>query len=135
MRRILVDLYVIVMLRRMVFGFLIVLALFAVAAVGDATYVAAVSIASVVVALSPGPLKWFNARYHPTRGQMAAVSFGIAAIIAIVAVGASGEWKGIDFTSVATLIGTAGFLWSVQQGLFHILRPQLDVPKDDPKPA
>lgn len=113
---------------RRLLGFTVLAALLQIAAVGDSSFILALQIAGVINAAAPLPLKYVNARWHPSRRVMVAISFVLAALVALGSVIYTGEWRGIDFTSIGALIITAGFAWSIQQGVFHAFSPVFDAP-------
>lgn len=86
-------------------------------AVGPVTYSTAMSIAVVVVALSPIVLRLVNL----SGPMMAVISFGVAAAVALGAGFLSGELTQADFTTV-NLYATMGALWAVQQAVFQLFK-------------
>lgn len=86
-------------------------------AVGPVTHSTAMSIAVIVVALSPIVLRLVKI----SGPLMAVISFAVAAVVALAAGFLSGELSQADFTTV-NLYATMGALWAVQQAVFQLFK-------------
>lgn len=104
------------MMRRLVYV-LPLLAVALVAVVGPLTQSTALTIAAVVMAVTPFVLK-----YVKLGGPvMAILSFAVAAVVTVAAGLVSGELKQADFITV-NLYATMGALWAIQQGVFQLFK-------------
>ena len=58
--------------------------------------------------------------------EMAAVSYGLAFAIALVAGLLNGER--LDTSSLAALLATSGWMWAVQQAVYQVFKAKLQTP-------
>jgi hypothetical protein len=88
-----------------------------IAAVGPVTLSTALTIAGILMVVSPVALKYAKL----DGSKMVLLSMAVAAVVAVAAGFLSGELKQADFTT-ANLYVTMGALWAVQQAVFQLFK-------------
>ena len=111
-------------------GFLLVLVLASlplIAATGDATRQIAMGMAGVLALVSPVAIKFIRQQWPNLDGRIFwVVTFAVACVITIIAFVVGNEWKGLD-TSVSNFMTWASILWAIQQAVYNLFKPQLQV--------